>query len=207
MPRSTRTCLRVLAWLFGAALIVSVGLAVFGDRLLIAQDPPPRPVDAAIVLQGSILGERVRLAGAINLLQRGGVDRVLLSVPKESYWGQSIPQAARGYLQRTYGGDLASRVDFCETGDDVNSTRQEAQTVSGCILQKRWQSVVIVTSNYHTRRAGMIWRETTRPHPELHTWIEGVSDPEFQLPWWRHRQAAKMWVMESWKLAWTILGG
>jgi len=199
--------LRVLAWLLAAVFAAALGMMGFGDKLLIADDPPPGPVDGAIVLQGSILGEKVRLAGAINLLQRGVAGRVLLSVPKESYWGQSIPLVARSYLERTYGSELASRVDFCETGPDVNSTLQEAQAVRGCILEHKWHSVVIVTSNYHTRRARMIWRKITRPHSNLHIWIEGVSDPEFQLPWWRYRQSAKVWVMESWKLAWTMLGG
>ena len=207
MLLSNRTSLRVFAWLLAAVLVAALGLMGFGDKLLISEDPSPGPVDGAIVLQGSILGEKVRLAGAINLLQRNVASRVLLSVPKESYWGQSIPQVARDYMQRTYGSELSSRVDFCETGAEVNSTRQEAEAVSACILDKRWHSIVIVTSNYHTRRAGMIWRKVTHPHPELHVWIEGVPDPEFQLPWWRHRQSAKVWVMESWKLAWTMLGG
>jgi hypothetical protein len=182
-------------------------LLVWGGNLLIATDPLPDHVEAAVVLQGSTVAEKARIAGAINLLQRGIADRVLLSVPKESYWGQSIPPVARAYLERNYGGDLAARVDFCETSADVNSTWQEARAVAPCIQVHHWQSVIIVTSNYHTRRSRMIWKSMTRHDSSIRICIEGVSDPEYQQPWWRHRQSAKIWVNEVAKLVWMILGG
>jgi uncharacterized SAM-binding protein YcdF (DUF218 family) len=179
----------------------------WGSVLLIASDPAPRHVDAAVVLQGSIAAEKVRIAGAIDLLRRSVADRILLSVPKESYWGQSIPPVARAYIERTYGSDVAARVDFCETSGAVDSTAQEAQALRPCIAERRWRSVAIVTSNYHTRRAELIWRKTSSDEPRIDIWIDGVPDPEFQHPWWRHRQSAKIFLMESTKLIWTVLGG
>ena len=179
----------------------------WGGDLLIASDPAPQHVDAAIVLQGSIIAERVRIAGAITLLQKGIAERALLSVPKESYWGESIPPVARSFIERNYGADLAARVEFCETSEDVNSTLQEAQVLLLYIQQHHWHSVVIVTSNYHTRRAGMLWRRLIGSGTNLHLWIEGVADPEFQQPWWRHRRSAKTWLTETAKLVWTVLGG
>jgi uncharacterized SAM-binding protein YcdF (DUF218 family) len=207
MSSPARPLFRALRWLLAAAVVIAFCLLHWGGDLLIASDPQPEHVDAAIVLQGSIAAEKVRIAGAINFIQRGVADRALLSVPKESYWGQSIPPVARFYLERNYGSDIAARVDFCETSGEVNSTVQEAQAVSHCIREHHWQSIVIVTSNYHTRRAGMLWRRTTRPDPKIRIWIEGVTDPEFQAPWWRHRQSAKIWVMETVKLVWAALGG
>jgi hypothetical protein len=204
MSSSVRSLLRALRWPLGAAVVMAICLLRWGGELLIAGDSTPAHVDAAIVLQGSIAAESVRIGGAIDLLQRGVADRVLVSVPKESYWGQSVPPIARSYLERNYGRDLATRVDFCETSGDVNSTAQEAQAIGPCIQQHHWQSVVIVTSNYHTRRAGMIWRRMARHDAAtIHVWVEGVTDPEFQQPWWRHRQSAKIFVMESAKLVWA----
>jgi hypothetical protein len=187
-------------------VVIAICLLRWGGDLLIAGDSTPAHVDAAIVLQGSIAAERVRIGGAIDLLKRGVAERVLISVPKESYWGQSVPPIARAYLERNYGRDLATRIDFCETSGEVNSTAQEAQAIGPCIQQHHWQSVVIVTSNYHTRRAGMIWRRVARHAATIHIWIEGVTDPEFQQPWWRHRQSAKIFVMESAKLVWATFG-
>jgi uncharacterized SAM-binding protein YcdF (DUF218 family) len=207
MPSPVRPLLRVVRWLLAAAVVVVLGLIRWGGDLLIASNAPSGHVDAAIVLQGSIAAEKARVAGAMDLLRKGAADRMLLSVPKESYWGQSVPPMARSFLERNYGSDLAARVDFCETRGDVNSTVQEAQALGPCIRERRWQSIVIVTSDYHTRRAGMLWRRTARQDPNLHVWVEGVTDPEFQLPWWRHRQSAKVWVMETSKLVWAMLGG
>lgn len=207
MPSPARPLFRILRWLLAAAAVIVFSLLRYGGDLLIASNPPPQHVDAAVVLQGSIAAEKARIAGAMNLLQQGVADRALLSVPKDSYWGQSIPPVARSYLERTYGGDLAARVDFCETSGDVDSTSQEALAVNPCIHEHRWHSIVIVTSNYHTRRAGMIWRSRTSNGPKIQIWVAGVTDPEFQQPFWRHRQAAKIWTMEATKLLWTSLGG
>jgi uncharacterized SAM-binding protein YcdF (DUF218 family) len=198
--------LRLLWWALAVALI-AVSLLHWGQDLLIAEDPAPQHADAAIVLQGSIVAQKARIAGAMNLLQRGVVDRVLLSVPKESYWGQSIPPVARSYLERTYGSDLAARVDFCETSEDVDSTVQEEQAIRPCIQEHHWESIVVVTSDYHTRRTRLLWRRANRQEPKIRIWIEGVTAPEFQQPWWRHRQSAKIWLMETTKLVWTGLGG
>jgi uncharacterized SAM-binding protein YcdF (DUF218 family) len=206
MPLTARISLRLLQWLLAAAVIIALGLLRWGGSLLIASDAPPGHVDAAIVLQGSMVAEKARIGGAMDLLRRGLADRALLSVPKKSYWGQSIPPLARSFLQQNYG-DLATRVDFCETDAAVNSTVQEAQALRPCIQQQRWRSIVIVTSNYHTRRAEKLWRRVARQNPELGIWVEGVTDPEFEQPWWRHRQSAKLWLLESSKLVWTMLGG
>lgn len=198
---------RILRWLIAAVIVMVACLARWGGDLLIASDPLPEHVDAAVVLQGSIAAEKARIVGAMDLLRRGTAGRALLSVPKESYWGQSIPPVARLYLERTYGSDLSARVDFCEIGGNVDSTVQEAEAVSPCIQEHHWQSIAIVTSNYHTRRAGILWRRVTRHGPNIHVWIDGVDDPEFQQPWWHYRQSAKTWLMETTKLLWTALGG
>ncbi len=204
MPNSPRLFLRTLSWLFAGAIIFVLCFLRWGDALLIANNPPPGPVDAAIVLQGSVVGEKARIAGAIDLVKQGTASRVLLSVPRESYWGQSIPPVARVYLERNFGPDLAARVDFCETAPDVNSTREEMQALVPCIEDHRWRSIVVVTSNYHTRRAGRIWRQVSPVRPNIGVWIEGVEDPEFPRPWWRYRQSAKIFVAESTKLFWSL---
>lgn len=207
MPSPIRPLFRILWWLPAIGIVIALCLLRWGGNLLIASDTTPPHVDAAIVLQGSITAQRVRIAGAIGLLQRGVADRALLSVPKEGYWGQVLLPIARSYLERNYGTELSSRVDFCQTDEDVDSTIQEAQAIGRCIREHNWQSIVVVTSSYHTRRAGMIWRKISKNDPNLRLWINGVSDPSFQQPWWRHRESAKIWVTETLKLFWSALGG
>jgi len=199
---------RRIAWIFAAVLAIVLAALGWGGALLIAPDPLPGHVDAAVVLEGSVVGYEARLAGAIALLERGTADRILLSLPGESYWHESVMPVARAYLERTYGAGLASRVEFCQMSPEVDSTEQESEAALGCIEAHHWRSIAVVTSNYHTRRAGILWRRTLRRHDStLELSVHGVDDPEFQEPWWRHRQSAKIWLGEFEKLVWTLLGG
>jgi uncharacterized SAM-binding protein YcdF (DUF218 family) len=203
--RPFRKLLSRFAVLTSIVLLVIASLMRWGGYLLESTDPVPTRADGAIVLEGSIAGERARLAGAMQLLRQGVPERVLLTVPPTSYWGDPVPPMARRFLERNYGQDLAERVDFCDVGPDVDSTVQEAQALNRCILEHQWKSVVVVTSNYHTRRAGLIWRRVMgRLNPSLRISVYGVDDPEFQADdWWRRRLWAKTWVLEFTKLIWA----
>jgi len=207
-PVPSKRRLRVLLWFSaftGVAVLCFLG---WGSNLLIASDPLPDHVDGAVVLQGSMAAEKARLSGAIELLVRGTAAGVLLSVPRESYWGQPIAPVARSYIERNYGGDVAAKVKFCQTGPEVDSTAQEAEAIGICLQEPQWHTVVVVTSNYHSRRARMIWRKTIgKQYPGIRIWIDGVADPDFQQPWWRSRRSAKIWLMESSKLVVRLFGG
>jgi hypothetical protein len=190
-------------------LTATAGLLIlkWGGFWLIDDDPLPAQVNEAIVLQGSPLGENARIRGAVNLLRIEKASRMLLSVPKFSYWDQAVAPLAREYMLRHFGKEIADRVDFCETGPEVNSTAQESEVLVSCIQKSGWTSVAVVTSDYHTRRAGMIWRRRLRQaHLSVDLRMYGVNDPEFHAArWWSERVSAKTFFMESTKLAWTIL--
>lgn len=194
-------------WLGGILTVFALCFLRWGGYLLVARNPLPDRVDAAVVLQGSMPGEKARIATAMTMLQRGSAQRVAFSVPKESYWGEEIAPIARTYLEKAYGADLASKVDFCETSGDVSSAGQEAEALSACIQQHGWKTIALVTSNYHSRRVGMIWRKTLPQHdPSIQLSVNGIADPDYQpRGWWRHRAYATIWVAESAKLVWTIL--
>ena len=200
--RRPRLAYRRLFWLLIALLAVLLAVLRWGGYLLVAKSSLPAHAQAAVVLQGSVHGEMARVAGAIPLLRQGIVSQVLLSVPRESYWDQSVSEAARGYLVKNYGSEIASRFVFCETGPDVDSTQEEAEALIACIHQRAWTSIVVVTSNYHTRRAGWIWRKMLRgSQPPVDLSVDGVPDPEFQPQgWWRRRLYAKTWFYEFTKL-------
>lgn len=204
VPKRKRIWLRVLLIAVLAIAAVVVFLLRWGGELLVSSDRLPAHTDAAVILQGSILGEMARVAGAVKLLQQGISTQAVLSVPAQSYWGASVPEEARAYLERTYGADIAGRFVFCETGPGVNSTRQEAEALLPCIRQHGWRTIVIVTSNYHSRRAGFLWRRIVRKSGlPVRLWIDGVPDPEYSpRGWWRKRIWAKTWYDEFSKVIW-----
>jgi DUF218 domain len=193
--------LRGLVWLSAIPLVIGLGLFFWGGDLLVVDDQMPAHADVAAVLQGSVVAEQSRLGGAVKLWQRGLTNRILVSIPHESFWGQPMPPIALAYIQRIYGNDVAAHVDFCETSPDIDSTEQEAGIIGTCLSDHHWRSVIVVTSNYHTRRARMIWRRTlSKQHPEIQVWVQGVADPDFHLRWWSTRRSTKIWIMEFSKL-------
>jgi DUF218 domain len=198
-------------WITAASVLLACVLIVlaalrWGGYLLVKTDTLPSYADVAVVLQGSIVSEDVRIAGAVRLLQRGIVDKVLLSIPRTGYWDLSPPDLAHTYLERQYGSEIAARFEFCEIVG-VDSTEEEARAIMPCIQQRQWHSVIVVTSNFHSRRAGMIWRRTWKQvQPPVHLYIDGVADPSFQPNgWWRQRRYAKTWFFESTKLLWSLV--
>jgi hypothetical protein len=199
--------MRYLLWILLIAIVTLCCALKWGGYLLVGEDPLPAHAAGAVVLQGSFLGERARLAGAVQLLQQGRVDRILLSVPHESYWGQPLFPLVQNFIERHYGQGIASRIDICDSSPVVDSTEQEARVLTHCIQERGWQSFVLVTSNYHTRRAGIIWRRVIREgHLPIDLSVHGVDDPEFHSAgWWRERRSAKTWLMEFVKLCSTIV--
>ena len=193
-------------WLAGIFVVLALSFLRWGGYLLVARNRLPERVDAAVVLQGSMAGERARIATAMTMLQRGSAERVAFSVPKQSYWGEEIAPIARNYIERNYGADLASRVEFCETLG-VSSTEQEAEALSACIQEHRWKTIALVTSNYHSRRAGLIWRKTlAQRDPSIQLSVDSVADPDYQpRGWWRQRAYATTWLMESANLVWALV--
>jgi uncharacterized SAM-binding protein YcdF (DUF218 family) len=78
---------------------------------------------------------------------------------------------------------------------DADNTREEALALRTLVTEKNWRSVIVVTSNYHTRRARYIFQ---RVFPESITVRvasarDGGFDPEH---WWENRKSLKAFIQE-----------
>jgi hypothetical protein len=191
-------------------LVIVSAVALFlryGGRWLVATNPLPAHAQVAIALQGSITGFVARRTEVMRLLERGVVDYAMVSMPPASYWGENIPQVAQHYFSQTYGPRIAQRVVYCVS--DADSTMQEAVALKDCLEEHGWRQVIVVTSVYHTRRTGMIWRSTLdKADPHFQLWIRGVVDADFHpRRWWRNRRYAKTWFFETYKLVWEYVFG
>jgi uncharacterized SAM-binding protein YcdF (DUF218 family) len=73
---------------------------------------------------------------------------------------------------------------------DGDGTREEAEALTKLVTQKKWHSVIVVTSNYHTRRARYIFHKVFPQDIEVH--IASARDGEFDPQhWWEKRKSIK----------------
>jgi uncharacterized SAM-binding protein YcdF (DUF218 family) len=78
---------------------------------------------------------------------------------------------------------------------DSDSTKEEAAAVTKFAEEKRWKSIVVVTSNYHTRRARYIFSRVVPAGITVRVVSarDGSFDPE---RWWEKRESVKLFVRE-----------
>jgi uncharacterized SAM-binding protein YcdF (DUF218 family) len=199
-PALSRAGLVLLSMAVAVAAVL-----VWGGDLLVAPDPLPAHADAIVVLTGSLHGEQSRREEAWRELGEGRADRLLLSTPRVSYLGEWVPDLMRRYVERVHGAAQARRVVLC--AHNASSTLEEAEALRPCLQEQGWRSVIVITSNYHTRRARHSWRQALRKaDPPIDVFVHGVSDGDFEpRGWWRTRRYAKTFAGETTKLVWTYL--
>lgn len=78
---------------------------------------------------------------------------------------------------------------------DADNTIDEARAVVKLAVQHRWKSLVIVTSNYHTRRTRYIYRKLlpTGIRVSVASARDGDFDPQ---RWWEKRKSIKLFLHE-----------
>jgi hypothetical protein len=77
----------------------------------------------------------------------------------------------------------------------AENTREEASEVAKLIHTRGWKRVVVVTSNYHARRARFIYGRILPPNVSFR--VSGARDSEFDPSrWWETRQGQKLFLSE-----------
>lgn len=78
---------------------------------------------------------------------------------------------------------------------DADNTKDEAQALLKFVQGKNWKTVMVVTSNYHTRRARYIFGRIfgTGITVRMASARDGDFDPS---NWWEHRKAVKRFTHE-----------
>ena len=78
---------------------------------------------------------------------------------------------------------------------DADNTREEAEALKTLARQKGWKSVIIVTSNYHTRRARYIFRKVFPG--DIKVAMASARDADFDPSnWYEHRRARQRFEHE-----------
>ncbi len=77
-----------------------------------------------------------------------------------------------------------------------DNTREEAQAVRQLVVERGWHHVLVVTSNWHTRRARYIYRRVFPPTVEVR--VVAARDSDFDPErWWESRRGAKLFFHET----------
>jgi uncharacterized SAM-binding protein YcdF (DUF218 family) len=185
-----------VSWLFIAG-IVSLMLLILvqrSGRFLVVQQL--QKADVIVVLAGD-LNDRRYWTG-IQLLQ-GDYGRELFvdAVDTTVIFGHSYADWARQFVGETTSGP-PFQVRVCPIRED--STVGETKYVRECLRGENVKTVLLVTSDYHTRRALSIFQTRL---PEYRWHVAAASDPtQFGTRWWQHRQWAKRAAEEWEKLLW-----
>ena len=79
---------------------------------------------------------------------------------------------------------------------EAKNTLEEAKALSVYTRERRWHRVLLVTSNYHTRRARYIFRKVFPPGTTV--LIVSAPDSDFNPDtWWDSRQSQKIFFLEG----------
>ncbi len=186
--------MRKKLWFAILAVMLLPGLLAFSGRILVVDRP--RPADVILVLAGET---ELRPARGLELLRAGYASRLILDVPaaaKIFRWTEL--ELAQQYVQQL---PEASRISVCPISG--LSTAAEVPDVSRCLRGSRVRTVLLVTSDYHTRRALSTFGKLL---PDYRYEIAAVPDPrDFGAQWWQHREWAKTALNEWLKLIWWEL--
>ena len=146
-----RPGVRKRRWLLALLALggLSVALVAKAGSFLVIDEP--RRSDMILVLAGETDRRPVR---ALELLARGYGRRVVLDVPTNAklYEFTQI-QLAQKYIE---GLSQGASISICPI--DGLSTRDESKDAEKCMARGGVKSVLIVTSDFHTRRALSVFR-------------------------------------------------
>jgi uncharacterized SAM-binding protein YcdF (DUF218 family) len=182
MIRGTAALAAVVLLVFQLHVPILTGLGRF-----LVKAGPPEKADIIVVLAGDGFGHRVLKAG--ELVKQGYAPKVLVDGPDGDYGlyecDLAIPFAVKAGYPESY---------FIHFEITSHSTEQEAHMVAERLRCMGVKRVIVVTSDFHTRRSGKIFH---RVAPDLEVFMVAAPDENFAPEsWWRNREARKTFLLE-----------
>lgn len=169
-----------LGWIFHTQILTA--LASF-----LVRSEPPQHADAAFVAAGDISGHRVLKAA--ELVRDGFAPKAIVSGPEGMYGFHesdlAIAFAERAGYPQSY---------FLAFPNRALSTNEEAHVAAEEFERLGIKRVLLVTSTYHTRRAGNLFRAAA---PGVKFVVVSAPDDHFRpRGWWLDREGRKRFLTE-----------
>jgi uncharacterized SAM-binding protein YcdF (DUF218 family) len=180
----------LLAVLFRAQIFTALGSYLIDSQA-------PEKADAIIVLAGDYFGHRITKGG--DLVRQGFAPFALISGPSNFYGNYecdlAIPFAVKQGYDENY---------FVHYEHQVSSTTDEAKSFAEELHRRGAHKVLLVTSDYHTRRAAHDFRKLI---PDIQFIPIAAPDQNFHAgSWWTSREGQKIFLLEWQKTVATWFG-
>jgi len=172
----------------GLALAGVVGFLVWGhDFLCMETEQLMDKADLAVVLAGAQLEDRERLLVAVDLELAEEARMLLLPMRHRALEWSWFVRKYRIKAQLLEDQVLIGREESPKTGAwlDLGGTFAEARKTLEIMRQNGYRSAIIVSSNYHMRRARLAFERASQD-PTLVFYFHPVDyrDPDDPDPWW-----------------------
>jgi len=171
---------------------------IMGD-MIVASDRPS-PSDAAVVLNSG-LEYYPRLIQAADLYGRGLVTNVVINGNRKT---DSLRDLERRGFKRCcpWYSDAVSILTMLGvpeakiiriSNEDAYDTVSEAEVVGRELINRKWTTVIITTSKFHSRRAKFIWQKMYGNHLSIFM-VSANTDPYDPNNWWTDGRQIR-WVL------------
>jgi len=179
----------VLVVLCALIYLVRVPLLRFAGNFWVVSNPPAN-CDAIVILSDDDFTAD-RASRAAELYHSGWAPKIIAS----GRWLRpyaSIAQLMQHDLEAR-GVPAQAIIPFPH---NAPNTREELTDIRAFVLQHGWKRIMIVTSNYHTRRTRYLSRHIFPP--SITFLIESAPDVNYDPDaWWRTREGLKIFFHES----------
>lgn len=153
-------------------------------------DEPPQLADA-ILLLGDDNYPADRASRAAELYRGGWAPRVVASGRQLRRYASLAELMQRDLVERGVPADAVIRYPH-----SAENTREEAEVLRQFVTKRGWRRVLVVTSNFHTRRARYIFRRVFPSTVSVRVVAarDSLYDPDH---WWESRRGVKLFFGET----------
>lgn len=176
--------MKTLAAFLAVGVLWLIGLLLFAGRVqkLTPPDPVP-PADGIVALTG---GSDARIQEAMDLLQAGKGQRVLVSGVNR--------QVTRAQLKKIANPPEGLYECCVDLGFDAKNTIGNAQEIAAWAHAKSFHSLIVVTSDYHMPRSLL---EIHGAYPEAQLIAYPIVTPKLDAHrWWNTAGGARVMTLE-----------
>lgn len=178
-------------------IIVAVLIGIIGLNLgkFLVESDKLEKADAIAVFSGD---SGARTERAVELLKEGYADYLILS------GGKVYDDVTMAELMKNHAIKLGVDESKILIDDEASTTNENAEFTTNIIEENNFKSVIVVTSDYHTRRSKLAMEKalenTLIDGEEVEVTVTPSKEEKFTTKWWTSGDSVLMVISEYLKL-------